>query len=101
MTEHNRNLEEQLEEKVKIASGVDQKEREAKEALIQKEIMAQALTKKEKERAKTSTTREELVKQLLVARKELDTARDEKFEQARKIRELEFRNQKKDAKIAI
>ena len=60
---------------------------------MQREIMAQALTKKEIERAKTSSTREELASKLIDTQKDLDVARKEKYEQNRRIRELECINQ--------
>ena len=61
--------------------------------------MAQALTKKEIERAKTSSTREEMAAILVDTQKDLDVARKKKYEQNRRVRELEVINKEKEKQL--
>ena len=68
---------------------------------MQKEIMAQAVIQKEKERVKTTRTRQEVEQELYEAKKDLDIVRGDKYEQARKIRDLQLTIAKKDAKIEM
>ena len=59
------------------------------------------MIQKEKERVKTTRTRQEVEQELYEAKKDLDIVRGDKYEQARKIRDLQLTIAKKDAKIEM